>query len=134
MLAATIVLGLASRAYRQVLPVFIGEYAGDTLYAVMIYVLICMWSPAVSPRRAVLLTGVLCCLIELSQLCQADWLNAIRHTRLGGLVLGFGFLWSDLACYVCGALLAGWADHRWSANRYNIVCAPASNPDIMMSK
>ena len=30
------------------------------------------------------------------------WIDSIRHTTLGGLVLGFGFLWSDLACYAAG--------------------------------
>jgi hypothetical protein len=36
--------------------------------------------------------------IELSQLYHAPGIEALRHTRLGGLVLGFGFLWSDLVC------------------------------------
>ena len=58
-------------------------------------------------------------MIELSQLYHAPWIDAIRRTRLGGLVLGYGFLWSDLACYavgvVCGAfaeLLIGWLKDR----------------------
>jgi glycopeptide antibiotics resistance protein len=45
--------------------------------------------------------------IEFSQLYQADWINALRHTTLGGLVLGFGFLWSDLVCYTAGVLAGG---------------------------
>ena len=40
--------------------------------------------------------------IELSQLYHAPWIDSIRHTTLGGLILGFGFLWSDLACYAVG--------------------------------
>ena len=32
---------------------------------------------------------------------HARWI-AVRRTTLGGLVLGFGFLWSDLACYTVG--------------------------------
>ena len=40
--------------------------------------------------------------IEFSQLYQAPWINEIRHTRIGGLVLGFGFKASDLACYSVG--------------------------------
>ena len=40
--------------------------------------------------------------IELSQLYHAHWIDSIRHTTLGGLILGFGFLWSDLACYAVG--------------------------------
>jgi hypothetical protein len=41
-------------------------------------------------------------IIEISQLYQSPWINNIRKTRLGGLVLGFGFLWSDIVCYLIG--------------------------------
>ena len=44
-------------------------------------------------------------LIEISQLYHAPWIDAIRSTALGGLVLGFGFLWSDILCYTVGVLL-----------------------------
>jgi hypothetical protein len=40
--------------------------------------------------------------IELGQLYRAPWIDEIRRTTLGGLVLGFGFLWSDLLCYMAG--------------------------------
>ena len=45
--------------------------------------------------------------VEFSQLYQAGWINAVRETHLGALVLGRGFLWSDLACYTAG-VGAGW--------------------------
>jgi hypothetical protein len=41
-------------------------------------------------------------LVEISQLYHAPWIDALRLTALGGLMLGFGFLWSDLACYTVG--------------------------------
>ena len=44
--------------------------------------------------------------IETSQLYHAPWIDAIRRTRPGALVLGYGFLWSDLACYAAGVALA----------------------------
>lgn len=40
--------------------------------------------------------------IELSQLYHSPWIDSIRNTTLGGLVLGFGFLYSDLLCYALG--------------------------------
>lgn len=40
--------------------------------------------------------------IEFSQLYQAPWINEVRHTLFGRLVLGEGFLWSDLLCYLVG--------------------------------
>jgi hypothetical protein len=39
------------------------------------------------------------------------WLDAIRATLPGRLLLGRGFIWLDLPCYAVGAL-AGWAVER----------------------
>ena len=41
----------------------------------------------------------------MSQLYHAPWIDAIRDTLPGALVLGYGFLWSDLACYAAGVAL-----------------------------
>jgi hypothetical protein len=40
--------------------------------------------------------------VELSQLYQAPWINAIRGTTLGHLVLGSTFAWQDLVAYTFG--------------------------------
>ena len=40
--------------------------------------------------------------IEISQLYHAPWIDALRANTLGGLLLGFGFLWSDMVCYMTG--------------------------------
>jgi hypothetical protein len=55
-----------------------------------------------STWRVALFAMTFSILIEVSQLYHAPWLDSIRHTILGGLILGFGFLWSDLACYAVG--------------------------------
>jgi hypothetical protein len=44
-------------------------------------------------------------LVEASQLYQAPWINAIRSTTLGHLVLGTGFEWLDLCAYTVGVAL-----------------------------
>jgi Protein of unknown function (DUF2809) len=54
-------------------------------------------------RAAISLT--LAFLVEISQLYHAPWIDSIRQTTLGGLVLGFGFLWTDLVCYSVGIAL-----------------------------
>jgi hypothetical protein len=38
------------------------------------------------------------------------WIDGIRSTTLDGLVLGFGFLWSDLVCYLVGIAAGVLAD------------------------
>lgn len=104
LIIVVIALGLASRAkaLQPFLPTFISEYAGDTLYAVMIFFGLAFLRPQFSTSRLATLALSICVLIELSQLYHAPWVDVIRQTRIGALILGFGFLWSDLFCYVVG--------------------------------
>ena len=43
-----------------------------------------------------------CYSIEISQLYQARWINHIRHTLIGSLILGEKFEWGDMLCYTIG--------------------------------
>ena len=47
-----------------------------------------------------------CYFIEVSQLYQAGWINNLRNTTIGGLILGHGFLWSDILAYSFGVTIA----------------------------
>jgi Protein of unknown function (DUF2809) len=104
LILVVIALGLASRAQsvQQYLPRFVSEYAGDTLWALTAFLVCGFLLPKLSTWRVTVLALSFAVLIECSQLYHAPWLEALRHTRLGGLVLGFGFLWSDLLCYAAG--------------------------------
>ena len=109
LIIGTIGLGLVSRS--RFIPQAIYPYLGDMLYALMIYFIVgFLWREASSFKVAALCVLV-CFSIELSQLYQAEWINGIRSTRLGGLVLGFGFLWSDLLCYSIGTLVGVGLEH-----------------------
>jgi hypothetical protein len=111
-----IVAGLFSRSeWAEPLPAFITTYAGDTLWALAILLALVILFPDRQIVHQFWLTIVIAFSIEFSQLYQADWINTIRHTRLGGLILGFGFKWSDLICYTTGSL-AG-AAGIWIARR-----------------
>jgi hypothetical protein len=108
----TIPVGLLSRAYDAELPYWYGTYAPDTLWTVMFYLLFRVaWVNR--PRRVAALAAL--CLsfgIEFLQFYHAPWIEAIRATRLGGLILGFSFLWSDLACYTLGIAIAWGLDEK----------------------
>ena len=103
LLAAAVILGLFSRSsVAEFLPDFIVTYAGDTLWSLALYLFLGILLPHMSVLRMAALALVLSFGVEVSQLYQADWVNAIRETRVGGLILGFGFKLSDLACYTTG--------------------------------
>lgn len=117
LLVLTVALGLASRRFADVLPDFLAEYAGDALWAAMVFWIAALVFPrAATVHLAAAAFGV-ALVVELSQLYHAPWIDVIRGTRLGALVLGYGFLWSDLVCYAAGAGLAALIDVSPAMNR-----------------
>jgi hypothetical protein len=110
-------LGLASRKFSYLFPPFIAEYSGDTLWALMVYFLIGFIFAEYSIIQVAIISLAFSFLIEFSQLYQAGWLNAIRDTRVGGLVLGYGFLWTDLVCYTAGVFTGMIFDILFSGNK-----------------
>ena len=97
--ALVLALGWSARTYSASLPPFLGTYAPDALWALLVFLFVASVKPSLPTRRTALLALAFAYGIEFSQLYQAPWINAVRATRLGGLVLGHGFLWSDLVCY-----------------------------------
>lgn len=97
----TIATGLLSRRLA-----FIPAATGDALYAVMIYfILRCLW-PQRAVKNTALAAMLLCFMIEFSQCYHAVWIDKVRATLAGRLILGQGFLWSDLLAYVLGTAFA----------------------------
>jgi len=84
------------------MPGFVVLYAGDVLWGAMFFVLGAALWPRATVLRVWSLTTLLTELIELSQLYQASWAQAVRATRVGGLLLGHVFLWSDVVCVALG--------------------------------
>jgi glycopeptide antibiotics resistance protein len=113
------VLGLGSRSGHPALPSFVAEYAGDTLWTALVYVSLILFWPGLPISRALAISLGFSFLIELSQLYRAPWADALRANRFAALVLGRGFLASDLACYTVGALLSALADRLlfWRKSR-----------------
>lgn len=101
---SVMVMGLLSRRLEG-LPIIIETYGGDVLWALMVFLGIAF----LLNKRPTWVIGVSAFVfaygIELSQLYHAPWIDQIRATTLGGLVLGYGFLWSDLMCYTVGIAL-----------------------------
>lgn len=115
----TVALGLASRHYSTLLPVWINDYAGDALWALMVF-----WGFGfIFTQKRTLHIAALSLLfsygIEISQLYHAPWIDAVRANRLGGLVLGFGFLWSDIVSYTIGIIVGIICEMRFISKKIN---------------
>ncbi len=108
-IAIIIALGLPARLASHYLPGWYVIYAGDFLWAMLVFFLYALLFrlPTKKSFCAVLITAYL---IEISQLFHPAWLDHLRSIRLLGFVLGFGFLWSDLIAYTLGISLAAGID------------------------
>ncbi len=95
----TIIIGLISREVSSI-PLWIG----DALWALMIFWGVAMLSPRLKLIPLTIVSILVCYAVETTQLYQADWINAIRRTLPGRLILGQGFLWSDLVAYAAGVI------------------------------
>ena len=102
-----LILGILSRKISNI-PLFIG----DVLYAVLIYFGLRLLFIHLKTHKTFLLSLLFCFGIEILQLVQIDWLIAIRKTTLGHYILGEGFLWLDLLCYIMGTLMAFLIDEK----------------------
>ena len=97
----TIGLGLLSRK-TSFIPLFIG----DLLYAIMIYWIIRFFSPSLLKHKSALIALSICFIIEILQLLDLPiFVYAKAHPFLR-LIVGQGFLWTDLLAYTGGILFA----------------------------
>ncbi|TKC19051.1 DUF2809 domain-containing protein [Robertmurraya kyonggiensis] len=100
-----IILGLASRKYGELLlPTFLAEHAGDALWAMMVYFGFRFLFVQKGILTAVMLSILFSFSIEFSQMYRADWINQLRNTIIGALILGKGFLLVDLVRYTLGIM------------------------------
>jgi hypothetical protein len=114
--AAVIVLGLASREITGLFPPVLGKYPGDALWALLVFLLLGIARPSWSTPTVALLALTVSFLDEFSQLYQAPWINAIRETGLGHIILGSAFSRIDLIAYTIGITFAALPEYlvfRW---------------------
>jgi len=109
---AVIAMGLVSRSAgaRAFLPEFVRTYAGDTLWALMVFLGLGIVFPRARTGTIVLAAIGIAFAVEFSQLYETDWINRIRAMRIGGLALGRGWVTTDLVCYTVGVALGALAE------------------------
>lgn len=105
-----IILGLSSRRFSEYLPYLLAKYAGDTLWALMVF-LGFRFIFITKPTKFIFFSSlIISYLIEISQLYHNTFIDNIRNTIIGKLILGQGFLWSDIVCYLVGICIGVFID------------------------
>ncbi|MBD1842944.1 DUF2809 domain-containing protein [Cyanobacteria bacterium FACHB-63] len=84
---------------------------GSIAYQIFFITLIQFSFPKTSIVKTAISVFIFACTIEFLQLWQAPFLQAIRATLPGRLILGNTFLWSDFPPYAIGSTL-GWLGMR----------------------
>lgn len=102
----TIGLGLVVHWHGEVLGPAARDALGDALWAMMIM----WWTGAIAPEKSlrarVAAAVAFCFVIEVSQLYHTTFLDGLRGTTVGHLVLGNDFDVRDLAAYTLGVVSA----------------------------
>ena len=111
--ATTIVAGLLWHLSPPLFGAASKDKGGDALWAAMMFFGISFLLASRSLLTRALIALVVCFAVEASQLYHAPWIDRIRSTLPGHLVLGSGFDWRDLVFYAIGVLTATFIDRYW---------------------
>jgi hypothetical protein len=111
--------GFVSRQIPGMFPAILGRYPGDTLWALMVFLCYCTLLPHAKTHKVAVLALITAYTIEFSQLYQAPWVNSIRGTTLGYLVLGTTFNWPDLVAFTLGIVAGAACDKLWLVHKCN---------------
>ncbi|ATQ77042.1 hypothetical protein CR152_22880 [Massilia violaceinigra] len=102
--------GMATRKYPSVLSHYFGNYPGDALWALLVFLLWAFCLPRAKTGTLVVLALGTAFAVEFLQLYQAPWIRQVRATKVGHLVLGSGFDWRDLVACTVGVGVGGLLD------------------------
>lgn len=106
----TIVLGLFWRSGLVTMPGFLVKYGGDAVWSMVVFFGLGTLFTRATTSRVASIAVAFSWAIEFLQLYHAPWIDSIRSTVLGRLVLGSTFNGPDLVAYVIGVALAALAD------------------------
>lgn len=107
---AVVAAGLLWRSSVIPMPGWLSNNGGDALWALMVFIGFGFLLPRAPTWTIALLALTVSWGVEFSQLYHAPWLDAIRSTLPGRLVLGTTFNWPDLPAYAVGVFIGALAE------------------------
>lgn len=106
-LIALIPIGLASKFYKGPFDVWLNNSVGGVFYEMFWVLLVVLINPILSPGWVAFWVFIVTSILEFAQLWKPPFLEVIRTTLLGRLLLGTTFSWWDFPYYIIGCGLAG---------------------------
>ena len=105
LIVGVLVLGLVWR--RLIFPnsPFLSKYGGDALWALLVFFALAFVQVRARLIHIAAAAIAFSYLVEFSQLYHTPWLDSLRRTRLGALVIGATFNWPDLIAYLVGIVM-----------------------------
>ncbi len=113
-------LGYVVRFYGAA-PEWLNDSFGSIAYEIFWILLVALLFPEASPVWAAVGVCFATCVLEFLQLWHPPFLEAMRSTLAGRLVLGNSFTWSDFPSYFIGSVL-GWV---WIRSLLTLRFAPS---------
>ncbi len=110
-LALVLGAGLLWRSRYLPMPPFLSKYGGDALWALAVFLGAGLCFRHASTWRITLIALGFAWGIEFSQLYHAHWLDQLRSSLPGRLILGSTFNAPDLLAYVLGIVFGAAAEH-----------------------
>ena len=101
-----ICVGIGSRVFQVGWGLF-DKYLGDVLYAVLLYLFLCLlWEKSTPVKRAILACGVMIVIetFQLTGLALQFSRSSSLLLKLIAVVLGTSFSWLDMLAYLVGIL------------------------------
>ena len=112
--AMVIAAGLLWRSGLIPLPNVVAKYGGDSLWALLVFVGCGFIFARSTTLRVVLIAVCFAWSIEFLQLYHALWIDRVRSTRIGHLILGSTFNSPDLVAYALGIAIGAFAERAFS--------------------
>ncbi|MGB3401863.1 MAG: DUF2809 domain-containing protein [Microcoleaceae cyanobacterium] len=100
--------GIFSKYYQGLFQEWINNSFGGIPYIIAWTALILLIQPHFNPKKVAFWVLIVNVFIEFLQLWHPPFLQAIRATFLGRMLLGTTFVFSDFIYYGIGCLLSGW--------------------------
>jgi len=110
LIALVIGTGLLWRSGLLPLSSFLAKYGGDSLWALVVFLCLGFAFRRSSTSRISFAAVCFAWSVEFLQLYHAPWIDAIRSTRPGQIVLGASFNSPDLIAYVAGIAVGAFGE------------------------